>query len=252
MHIVGPFKNYPKRELGSLNPPESLLEDYLGVASRIGLKRNVVVQPSFYAKDNSCTLDAVEKLGDRARAIVVVDPSISDNELCQLHTRGVRGVRFQMIAKGGLSFDALETLSRRITLLGWHAQLWLDARDLPELEGRLRQLPVDIVFDHMAHVYESSGMTEPGFRILLKLLEENRCWVKLSNGRFAPDGERAGRLIAVNPERVVWGSDWPHVSHEGDAPDDGVLLDRLWDWAPDAATVRALLVDNPTKLYFTA
>jgi predicted TIM-barrel fold metal-dependent hydrolase len=252
MHIVGPFGQYPKRELGSLNPPESLLDDYLRVARCAGLERNVVVQPSFYARDNACTLDAVEKLGNRSRAVVVVDPDIPDAELRRLHARGARGIRFQMIAKGGLSFDALEVLAPRIAPLGWHVQLWLDAKSLPELESRLRRLPTDIVFDHMAHVYESSSMEDPGFRILLSLLEERRCWVKLSNGRFAPDAARARRFIATNSERVVWGSDWPHVSHEGDAPDDGELLDRLWAWAPDDATVHAILVDNPTKLYFAA
>src|SRR5262249_6514180 len=120
----------------------------------------------------------------------------------------------------------------------------------PDLANRLRQLPVDIVFDHMAHVDAASGVEEPGFRILLDLLAEGRCWVKLSNGRFAPDGERARRLVAANPERVLWGSDWPHVSHEGDAPDDGELLDRLRDWVPDDNVRRAVLVENPARLYF--
>lgn len=250
MHIVGPFAKYPKRELASLDPPESLLEDYLRTSATLGLSRNIVVQPSFFARDNACTLDAVERLGERARGVVVVDADVSAEELKRMHARGARGVRVQTIARGGVSYDAIEPLAKAIAPLGWHMQIWLDARNLPEIADRLKRLPVDVVFDHMAHADETSGVEEPGFRILLDLLSTGRFWAKLSNGRFDPDGERARRLVAANPERVVWGSDWPHVSHEGAPPDDGPLLDRLWDWVPDEKAHHAALVDNPDRLYF--
>jgi predicted TIM-barrel fold metal-dependent hydrolase len=139
----------------------------------------------------------------------------------------------QGLAKGGVSFDALESL----------------ANTLPDIADRLRRLPVDVVFDHMAQADARSGLDEPGFHVLLDLLSTG-FWVKLSNARFDPNGERARRLVAVNPERVVWGSDWPHVSHEGEAPDDGALLDHLRDWVPDEKVHRAALVDNPALIYF--
>lgn len=167
-----------------------------------------------------------------------------------MHQRGARGVRAQMVAKGGLSFDALESVSARIASFGWHLQLYLDARDLPDLVGRLRRLPVPLVFDHMAHVLELSGTDEPGFRILLDLLAEGRAWVKLSNALFPPSRERARLLAQANPERILWGSDWPHVAHSDGVPDDGALLDALADWFPDEQLRRKALVVNPDRLYF--
>ena len=250
MHIVGPLARYPFNENRSLTPPQATWEDYRATATQLGLERCVIVQPSFYASDNECTLDAVSRSEGRARAVVVVEENVTTATLRAMHERGARGVRAQMISKGGLSFDALESVSARIATFGWHLQLYLDSRDLPDLAGRLRRLPVPIVFDHMAQTLESSGTDEPGFRILLDLLAGGRAWVKLSSAHFPPSSERARLLAQANPERILWGTDWPHVSYGGAVPDDGALLDALANWFPDEQLRTKALVSNPDRLYF--
>ncbi len=250
MHIVGPYAQYPLRETRNFTPPESTLDDYLATARTVGIDRMVIVQPSFFGKDNACTLDSAARMEGRARAVVVIDPDIADEDLQAMHDRGARGVRLQMVAAGGLSLDNIERVAARIQPFGWHVQLYLDTRRLPDLAERLRRLPVDVVFDHMAHVEPDSGVDEEGFRILLDLVGGGRAWVKLSNALFPASAERARRLVAANPERMLWGTDWPHVAYGEDPPDDGALLDALADWAGDEATRRRVLVENPTALYF--
>ena len=250
MHIVGPFDRYPLRETRSLTPPESTLDDYRAVLARTGLQRNVIVQPIFFAKDNACTLDACVALAGDARAVVVVDPDVDEATLMAMHRQGARGIRIQRVVAGGASIEDIETLAAKIAPLGWHIQLFVDASDLADLRPTLAALPVDLVFDHMAHVARDSRIDHPGFATLLDLLDSGKAWVKLSNARFQPDAERARRLIAANAERVLWGSDWPHVAYQEEVPDDGELLDRLAAWAPDDLTRRRILADNPDALYF--
>ena len=250
MHIVGPLARFPFSENRSLTPPQSTWEDYQATAAKLRLERCIVVQPSFYGTDNACTLDAVGRAAGRARAVVVVREDVSSTDIAQMHSRGARGVRAQMVSKGGMSFDAIESVATRIAPYGWHLQVYLDARDLPDLVARLRRLPVDLVFDHMAQVFESSGTVEPGFKILLDLLAGRHAWVKLSSAHFPPSAERARILARVNPDRILWGSDWPHVSYDGGVPDDGSLLDALADWFPDETLRNKALVFNPDRLYF--
>lgn len=251
MHIVGSPDEYPFTKVRSLSPPPASWKDYLGTAGKLGLSRCVIVQPSFYGNDNRCTLDAAVESEGRARAVVVVEANVTTAEIAQMHERGARGVRIQMVSKGGVNFDAIEALSARIAPFEWHLQLYVDAQELPSLVDRLRRLPIPIVFDHMAHVIESNGIDEPGFRVLLELLAEGRAWVKLSNALFPPSAERARMLVRANPDRVLWGSDWPHVAYsEADVPDDGALVDALAEWVPDEALREKLLVANPSQLYF--
>lgn len=250
MHVVGPLARYPFRETRNLMPPEATSEDYRATAARLGLQRCVVVQPSFYAADNQCTLDAVARSEDAAVGVVVVEPAVTPQELAALHAQGARAVRSQMIVAGGLTFDAVEALADRIGPLGWHIELYLDTADLPDLASRLRRLPVPVVFDHMGQWHPEDRVDEAGFRALLDLLESGQVWTKLSNPRFQPSSARARKLIETNPERVVWGSDWPHVSCKGPPPDDGALLDLLAEWTPDAETRHRILVSNPDRLYF--
>ncbi|ABE36850.1 2-pyrone-4,6-dicarboxylate hydrolase [Paraburkholderia xenovorans LB400] len=252
MHIVGPFERYPLRETRSLRPPESTFDDYVAMKQVTGIERNVIVQPSFFAKDNACTLDSAERMGDQARAIVVVDSDVSEETLAAMHARGARGVRLQRVVAGGTSVDEIAEIAARIKPFNWHIQLFIDAEDVEALAPRLRQLPVDVVFDHMAHVYRESSTTSAGFHAVLDLIASGKAWAKLSAWRFAADNAHAPALIAANPERILWGSDWPHVSYEEEVPDDGRLLDQLAEWAPDTATLHRILVDNPARLYFAA
>ncbi|ODN62809.1 amidohydrolase [Burkholderia cenocepacia] len=250
MHIVGPFDRYPLRETRSLEPPESTFADYLEMKRATGIERNVIVQPSFFAKDNACTLDSTERMGEHARAVVVVEPDVDEATLADMHARGARGVRLQRVVAGGTSTEQIAEMASRIRDFGWHLQLFVDSDDVEELAEQLHRLPVPVVFDHMAHVYKESPISSRGFRTLLDLLASGKAWVKLSAWRFSPDNARARQLVDANPERVLWGSDWPHVSYEEDVPDDGKLLDRLATWAQDSATIQRILVDNPAELYF--
>jgi predicted TIM-barrel fold metal-dependent hydrolase len=251
MHIVGPLERYPFQENRSLSPPEALWEDYQQTAATLGLQRCVIVQPSFFGSDNHCTLDSVARAKHgSAVAVVVVDPHVTQHELRELHQRGARAIRAQMLVAGGMSFDALETVADLIAPFGWHLEIYLDTQDLPELAPRLRRLPIQVVFDHMGQWLPGDRDNERGFEILLELLAEGRSWVKLSNPRFAPSTVRAKRLISANPNRVLWGSDWPHVSHPLPHPDDRQLLGSLTDWVPDETTLQLILQRNPQELYF--
>lgn len=251
MHIVGPLARFPFVANRSVSPPEATWPDYRRTAAKLGIDRNVIVQPSFYGSDNRCTLDALEQSAGRARGVVVVGAEVTADEIRNLHERGARGVRVQTIAKGGVDFDVIETVSARIAPFGWHLELYLDARELPALVGCLRQLPVPLVFDHMAQVAKDSGIHERGFDLLRDLLAKGRAWVKLSHSFFRPSAERARALIDANPDRVLWASDWPHVpENEAGVPDDGELVNMLADWAPDEGLRHKVLVDNPARLYF--
>lgn len=250
MHIVGPFTRYPLIETRSVQPTEGTLDDYLDVMRRSGIERAVIVQPSWYAKDCSCTLDATRALGENGRAVVVVDADVNEATLADLHARGARGVRLQNQVAGGTSVSSLLDIAARIRNFNWHIQIFVDTADIVELAPVIRQSPVPVVIDHMAHLRGESGVDSAGLRSLFELMAEGRVWVKLSNTRFLPSAERLAALVAANPERVLWGSDWPHVAFEGDAPTLGALLDRLASCVPDEATRNRILVDNPSKLYF--
>jgi predicted TIM-barrel fold metal-dependent hydrolase len=227
----------------------------------IGLSRTVVVQPSVYGTENAVTLDAVEEIGlGRARAIVVVDETSAPAELAAMAALGARGVRFNAVSGNGAPLEQLERLAERIAPLGeWHVQLYAPADAMPELEPVLRRLPVPVVVDHMGGAKAAEGgVGHPGFRSLLRLLEGGRAWVKLCGYRasaagppYADVAPMARALLSAAPDRCVWGTDWPHPSlrDPAEVPDDGELLDALGEWAPDEAVRRAVLVDNPARLY---
>jgi predicted TIM-barrel fold metal-dependent hydrolase len=258
VHIFGPVEQYPFTPNRSFTPPEASLAAYRRMLAALGIAHAVIVQPSVYGTDNRCTLDSVAAAGGRWRGVAVVDPGVSEQELERLHAAGFRGVRVNVLFRGGLTLGALERLARTIAPLGWHLQLLLDGRDLVELAPRLRQLPVQIVIDHMGHVPTSAGVEHPGFQILLQLVREGRCWVKLS-GAYRLSAELhypyddvvpfARALIEADASHMVWGSDWPHPAVSGSIPKDAQLLDLLAVWAPDTEMRRRILTENPARLY---
>ncbi|MBV9783114.1 MAG: amidohydrolase family protein, partial [Acidisphaera sp.] len=231
------------------------LDEYRAMLRALGIARAVVVQPGIY-RDNRATLDALASAGGLWRGVARIDDGCTDAELRRLHEAGFRGVRLDG-RKGPEGLAALEAMAARIAPLGWHVQLHLYARDLPELASRLAALPVDVVLDHFARVDLPEGTGQPGFRAVLELLATRRCWVKLSAPyRFGePKPPYAGllpfakALVAAAPDRLVWGSDWPHASHDGFMPNDGDLLDLLTEWVPDATTRTMILATNPARLY---
>jgi D-galactarolactone isomerase len=258
MHFYN--NRYPSAVTALFTPSNAWVDDYLQMCERVGIERTIVVQPTVYGFDNRCTLDAVAALGKRARAIVVVDETVTDAELHRLTAAGARGVRFQMFPGGVLSWEIIETVAARIQPFGWHIQLQLDGRLLPEREALIRRLPGTLVIDHTGKFIEPVAVDDPAFRTLLDLVGNGRTWIKLAApyetskvGRPLYDdvGALAKALVKAAPDRMLWASNWPHPSPTPREPaiDEAELLDLLLDWAPDDATRRKILSDNPAKLY---
>lgn len=250
---------FPLVPTAVVKPPEAPVSDYLKVRERLGIARSVVVQPSGYGTDNACTLEAIAAMGDSARGIAVADESVTDAELKRLDAGGIRGLRFHMLPGGVIPWESVLPLARRIGPLGWHAQVQLDGRTLPERVALLKSLPCTLVIDHTGKFLEPVATDDPAFRLLLELVGAGRTYIKLSApyetskvGRpgFDDVGALAKALVRAAPERMLWATNWPHL---GQAPErygnEADLLDLLLDWAPDAAVRQRILVDNPAELY---
>lgn len=243
----------------TFKPPHSPAADYLAMRKRIGVARTIVVQPSGYGFDNTCTLEAMKAMGESARGVAVVPPDVTDAELERLTKAGMRGIRYFMLAGGILPWENLETMAARVGNFGWHVQLQLDGRQLPEREAMLKRLKGTLVIDHNGKFLEPVETDDPSFKCLLRLLENGRTWVKLSapyetskkGPPLYPDvGALAKALVKAAPERCVWATNWPHPSvPRAQCPDDADLLDLLLDWAPDEKARNKILADNPAKLY---
>jgi predicted TIM-barrel fold metal-dependent hydrolase len=256
-HIFGPADRYPFVPGRSFTPPEASIAAYARMLSALGFERAVIVQPSVYGIDNRCTYDAVRQSGGKWRGVAVVNTDITREELQALHEAGFRGVRINLLFKGGLTMDVLEKMARLIEPLGWHLQLLVDGRDLVDLAPRLRQLPVLSVIDHMGHMPAELTVKHKAFAGLLSLVREGKCWVKLS-GAYRISSKPypyddvvpiAQALVEAGPEQMVWGSDWPHPSFVGEMPVDAGLLDLLTEWVPDPRLRHHILVENPARLY---
>ncbi|HUI99929.1 MAG TPA: amidohydrolase family protein [Usitatibacter sp.] len=240
---------------------DATVREYRRLQERIGTTRAVIVQPAAYGTDNRVTVDAVAQLGpDAARGVAVALPSITDAELAALHEAGIRGLRFSIhdphteIAGA----DMIEPLALRIHELGWHVQLHARAEQVAALEPMLAALPCAVVLDHFARLPQPEGVHHPAMPAVRRLLDKGRTWVKLcapyldsrtGSPRYADMKLLAGALVKAAPERVVWGSDWPHPTEPHTKPDDAALLDLLQEWIGDEATRRRVLVSNPSALY---
>lgn len=260
-HIHFYLTKYPKHPAGPPLPAEeATVADYRRIQQWLGLKRAIVVQPNAYGDDNRCTMEAVGELGTRiARAVVVVAPDIADSELERLGKAGARGMRFMFLPGGFAKWEHLDALAPRIHALGWHPVVQLDGRHLPEREAALRRIPGDFVIDHTGKFLEPVPVDHDAFKTLLRLVGRGNCYVKLAapyetskTGRpdFADVGALAKALVKAAPDRIIWASNWPHVSTTPETyPDDAGLIDLLLEWAPDEALRRKILVDNPARLY---
>ena len=237
---------------------------YLGMLDTLGFERGVLVQGSAHGSDNSSMLDALERQPARLRGVAVANAEVPPSELRRWHKLGVRGLRFnhffrggQLHYRGGVPLDAARVHAPVMRELGWHAQLWIDVKDLPDTIPTLKELGLPVVIDHMGRTDARAGTGTPGFQSLLRLIGDNGCWVKMSGAhrisQNAPDYPEAApfhkALVAANPDRLVWGADWPHPRMEGAMPDAGHLLDLFHDWTPDAGARQRILVDNPARLY---
>jgi predicted TIM-barrel fold metal-dependent hydrolase len=255
-HVIGDGVAYPYVATRSYTPPPAPLENYLAMLAANGMARGVLVQVSVHGTDNRYMLEALARHPDMLRGVAVVSDTVTDRELESMHAAGVRGLRLNVLFGGGVGFDALETLAARIAGLGWHMQFLMDVRQLPELMPRMKKLPVPCVFDHMGHMPVAEGLDHPGFQALLHGVREYGWWSKLSGAyrlseRFDDYDDVtpwAQALIAAAPDRMVWGSDWPHVAITR-MPNTGKLRNLLAKWAPDAEMRRKILVSNPQALY---
>jgi predicted TIM-barrel fold metal-dependent hydrolase len=244
----------------TLRPGDASVADYRLLQKRIGTSRNVVVQPSTYGIFNDGLVEALSELGPSARGVAVVNANVTDAELKQLDGARVRGIRFNLATPGGAtSMDMLEPLAKRIAPMGWHVQLNMTADTTLAAKDVLSRLPCQIVFDHLAHMPEPIGIGHPAFAVVVGLLQTGKAWVKLSGAyadtkigppTYADSTAVAQAYVKAAPERLVWGSDWPHPSEAVDKkPNDAILFDLLAQWAPDESVRNRILVDNPARLY---
>jgi predicted TIM-barrel fold metal-dependent hydrolase len=263
-HVFGPSDRFPYADDRSYTPPDAPLEKYLAMLDTIGFARGVLVQGSAHGHDNAAMLDALARRPDRLRGVAVADADVSPDVLRQWNGLGVRGLRFnhffrdgQLHYRGGVPLAAAEKLAPVMAELGWHLQLWIDVKDLPQTVPILKSLRLPVVIDHMGRTDARAGTGTEGFQSLLRAVGEGWCWAKLSgahrlsrNAADYPDARPFhDALVKANPERLVWGGDWPHPRVEGEMPDAGHLLELFQAWTPDIATQRRILVTNPAKLY---
>ena len=257
-HIFGPQSRYPLLPHTHFVPHENPLADYVKMLRTLGCSRGVLVQPSVYGTDNTLITEALTSRAFDLRAVAVVAEDISDRELETMHAAGYRGIRINTAsATPGLKLAQAPKLAARIKPLGWHLQLFVNLRDMPQMEDELAQLKIDIVIDHFARIATADGPAAPPYQALLRLLRRDNVWAKLIGPYFISDAAPhypdiapfARGMIAAAPDRIVWGSDWPHPSAREKMPDDGDLADLINEWAPDMAQRRKILVDNPRRLY---
>lgn len=263
-HVLGPADRFPFDEHRIYTPPDSTVEDYTALLSTLGISRAVVVQPSVYGDDNAALVDALAAMGSGVRGVAVVGEDVSAAELKRLDDAGVRGIRFNVVdrreGRNVIPTDVLADFAKRIADFGWHIELLVNADEAANAMTALKDLPVDIVVAHLG--YPRSGATpwmdQDGFAAFLSAFQAGRLWVKLT-GPYrisgAPDlpytdvTSLARRLVAENPDRILWGTDWPHVMMKKPMPRDERLVDLLTAWVPDADIRTRILVDNPAKLY---
>ncbi len=253
-HIYDPMR-FPPAKPGS--EPNATVADYRLFQKRLGLGRNVIATPRPYLTDNRVTMDAIAQFAPNARGAATVDPAITDAELEVLHKGGIRAARFGLGADAVAMVTALQPLAKRVNDMGWHIDFGASGTQLVALQDLLLNFPSVLVFDHMGRIEQPMGVNHPGFAVMLKLLDKGRTYVKLSMAAgdskdgpptFADVTKVAQAYVKAAPERMIWGSNWPHPG-EATKPDDAVVFDLLSQWAPDEATRHRILVENPETLY---
>ncbi len=260
-HIFGPASRFPWNPARGYTPPDALPAAYEALHAALGITRGVLTQPSVYGTDNRCMLEYVSRNLDRIRAVVAVGPDIDDKALAAMHAQGARGIRVNLADPGGnpfASFAEIDRIGRRLAPMGWHIELLLHVHQMDDFAADLRRLPVDISVGHLGYMPAAMGAEHPAFASFLEMVADGRCWVKLTAPyritalKATPYSDVtpfARALVACRPDRILWGTDWPHPICPVPMPNDGDLVDHLADWVPDDEQRRRILVDNPTRLY---
>lgn len=265
-HVFGPPNVFAYAPTRRYEPPAAPIEYYFAMQRATGLERGVVVQPSAHGLDCTAMLDAMARAKDRLKGVVNISAQTTDAELERYAAAGVVGARFSLMSDRPGDRTAIEAALPRLSRLGWSLDLHIEAEHLLAHEAFIRSLSVPTVIDHMARPEPAHGLEQPGFRLVLDLARDERFWFKISAldkitdqpAASVPDGVPfkdtipfARAVIAAAPDRVLWGSDWPHGNtfEPGTVPNDGTLLDLLAEIAGDRTTLRRILVDNPARLY---
>lgn len=260
-HVFGPSAVFPYAPERKYTPCDAPKEKLFELRDYLGFERNVIVQASCHGRNNDALVDALKASNDKARGVAVVFPDISDEELQNMHAAGVRAVRFNFVKRlvDATPKEVFLGIAERIAKLGWHIVVYFEAPDLEELIPFLLQLPTTIVVDHMGRPDVTKGVDHPDFQRFVSLLADNpHIWTKVScperltvAGPPYDDVIDFGKLLVAKfPDRVLWGTDWPHPNMKSHVPDEGILVDVVPRIAPTAELQRKLLVDNPMRLYW--
>lgn len=258
-HVFGPHDVFPYAEGRSYTPPDAPYARMAALHRHLGISHAVIVQAACHGSDHSALLDAIAQSQGRYRGVAVVPPSVEPAELQRLHAGGVRGARLNFVPHLGTPPSEADVLALadRIAPLGWHLCLHVDSASLSSLLPLLRRLPVPYVIDHMGRIQAAKGTEDAAFQGLLAVAGQPSAWVKISGIDRIGMGKRPFHeglpfmraLAEAMPDRILWGTDWPHPNVRGDMPDDGEVVDALFLAVPDAALRHKILVDNPARLY---
>jgi 2-pyrone-4,6-dicarboxylate lactonase len=260
-HVFGPAAKFPYAADRSYTPPDAPVANLRKLHARLGISRAVIVHASCHGTEMDVTLDAIASSDGAYRGVACVEDRVSDRELERLHEGGIRGIRFNFVKHlGGVpDLAVFHRLVARIKPLGWHIVLHFDADDILAQRDLLGRIDVPFIIDHMGRVKAGEGLEQRPFQSLLDLFRNNPlAWVKVCGAERVSSGARPFRdavpfaqaLIAVDPARILWGTDWPHPNIMKDMPNDGELVDLFGELCPDAAVRTRILVDNPTRMYW--
>ncbi len=271
-HIFGPVNRFPLALSRTYTPDDASIENLLELHKLLGIERVVIVHPSPYGSDNSCTVDAVKKIGNSARGVAVIDRGTSEKQLNEMHESGIRGVRINLETSGiqdpAFAEKTLADTAKQIASLGWHIQIFSNLAVIASLQDSIRALDIPIVIDHFGGAKAALGTTQKNFETILGLVQEKKVWVKLSapyristESDFADASALAKELISANENQMLWGSDWPHPGGLPGKPrridtiepfrpiNDGRILNLFASWVDSPSILKKILVDNPEKLY---
>jgi predicted TIM-barrel fold metal-dependent hydrolase len=261
-HVFGPAAKFPYAADRSYTPPDAPVEHLRRLHAHLGVSRAVIVHASCHGSEMEVTLDAIASSNGSYRGVAVVEESVSDPELKRLHAGGIRGIRFNFVKHlGGVpDLRVFYNLLARVKPLGWHIVLHFDAGDILEQRELLERIDVPFIIDHMGRVKAADGLAQQPFQALLALYRNNPlAWVKICGAERVSVGQRPFRdavpfaqaLVAIDPGRLLWGTDWPHPNISKDMPNDGELVDLLGEMCPDPTVRKRILVDNPTHMYWS-
>ena len=263
-HVCGPASQFPYAQERIYTPPDATLEHYQALLKMLRVDRAVLVQPSVYGKNNHAMLAALKVHPKQLRGVAVISNDVNvidDIQLEQLHQSGVRGIRCNIVdvadQSAGLPLQTLKDLANRIKPFGWHLELLMHVNEYPNLAKLFKDFPVDLVFGHFGYSHAKHGVKDEGFQGLLELLKNEQAWIKMTGPYRICDGDLPyadmrplnDAVIKANPNRLVWGSDWPHVMVKKRMPHDADLSDLFGSWVSDSSLRKSILSDNPCMLY---